>query len=165
MADFISMKMSGLNEIELRLNELPQKVKTKHLRAALAAGAEVIRAEAARLAPHRKPARPGTGWQAFVTDSRIRLRDAIVSKATVGPKSGAIAIVGIDYKKVHHGHLLEFGTRAHDIPVRTRGGKIRIIHMKDTKKQPFMRPAFDNKGDLATQIIVNRLMAAVELEA
>jgi HK97 gp10 family phage protein len=166
MSDFISWNITGLQAIQLRLNALPEKIKRKHIRSALAAGAEVIRAEAARLAPRRKPKKPGHGWEAFVTDSRVKLHEAVVSKVVVGPVTGAVAVVGLDYSKVHHGHLLEFGTRAHDVTFKTLSGRhLRTIHIPAMRKQPFMRPAFDNKSDEAVEIIVNRLMAAVDLEA
>ena len=64
--------------------------------------------------------------------------------------------VGVDHKKVKHGHMVEFGTRPH------RVGK---FHHPGARKQPFMRPAFDYKGDKALDIMITQLAEAVEKEA
>jgi HK97 gp10 family phage protein len=150
MADGITIK--GLDEIARRLEQLPEKLRRKHIREGLRAGSEVVRAEAARLAPRRKP---GRGWEGFVErDDGPTLRDSITSKVSV-TANGASARVGVDYKKVKHGHLVEFGTKPHRVGKRRHPG---------AKKQPFMRPAFDNTADESVGIITTRWAKGVEEE-
>lgn len=152
MANVGSVKISGLDQIQKRLQELPEKIRKKHIRKALKDGSELVRAEAAMRAPRRKP---GRGWMGFVErDDGPHLRDNITSRVTVGQKD-ASARVGIDYKKVHHGHLVEFGTKPHRI------GK---LHHPGSRKQPFMRPAWDAKGDESVDTIITQLAQAIEKE-
>ena len=155
MAEPITIEFKGLDEVEMRLQALPEKVRRKTLRQALTQATEMIRAEAERRCPHRKPVRPGSGWEAFVDRDLIHLHEAITSRVSVG-KMSAFGRVGIDYKKVRHGHLVEFGTKPHMI------GKLKH---PGSDKQPFMRPAFDAKGDEAVRILVDALFQAVMTEA
>jgi HK97 gp10 family phage protein len=149
----MEIKITGLDEIEKRLQQLPEKLRRKAIRQALKDGTEIVRAEAAMKAPRR---RPGRGWMGFVErDDGPHLRDNITSKVSVTNK-GATGRVGVDYKKVKHGHLVEFGTKPHRI------GK---LHHPGARKQPFMRPAFDGKGDEAVNTIITQLAQAVEREA
>jgi HK97 gp10 family phage protein len=151
MAETIQIR--GLDEIEKRLQALPEKLRRKSIRKALKDGTEIVRAEAALRAPRR---RPGIGWMGFVErDDEPHLKDNITSKVSVTAK-GASGRVGIDYKKVRHGHLVEFGTKPHMI------GK---LHHPGARKQPFMRPAFDYKGDESVDVMTTQLAKAVEEEA
>ena len=107
-----TINIHGLDEIEKRLQDLPEKLRRKHIRKALKDGTELVREEAARLAPRRKPAR---GWMTFVeTDDGPHLRDNITSKVTVGAGKSS-GRVGVDHRKVKHGHMVEFGTRPHKV--------------------------------------------------
>lgn len=146
-----TINIRGLDEIERRLQALPDKIRRKHVRKALQDGSELVRAEAAGLVARRKIAH---GWEGFVERPGAHLKDFIVTKVTVTGVN-ATARVGLDYKKVHHGHLVEFGTRPHKVGKRQHPG---------ARKQPFMRPAFDSKGDAAVETITTQLAQAVEKE-
>jgi HK97 gp10 family phage protein len=157
----VAVEVKGLDEIEKRLQALPEKLRRKAIRQALTDGANII-VEQAKAICHKapEPTHPNAG----------HLADAINSRITVGER-GASARVGIDYKKVKHGHLVEFGTKAHGT------GKPRIVYIPGTgfrrvsgkhpgsTKHPFMRPAFDTKGDEAVNRITTDLAKAVEKEA
>jgi HK97 gp10 family phage protein len=167
MADVVTWNIKGLHEIEMRLNALPEKVKRKHLRAAMNEAAEVIRAQAqANVSRIQRKKWIKDDFLFFMRapDSSRRLRNHVEKKVTIG-KLGARARVGLDYKQVHHGHLVEFGTGPHNIFIKTKNGHYFKIHHPGSKKQPFMRPAYDAKAGQATDLLVNRLMAAVEMEA
>ena len=148
---FFNIDLEGLERLESLLEQLPIKLQRKALRSSLQHGTEIVKEEARRNCPKRKPAH---GWMAFVEDlDQPSLHDNIVSKVTVS-KTRAWGRVGIDYKKVRHGHLVEFGTEPH------RQKKLGIQH-PGARKRPFMRPAVDNKGEEAANVMANELYDAV----
>lgn len=161
MADFVTINIKGLDKVKARLDALAEKVKRKHLRTIMKEATETLREEAARHAPRRKI---NSGWEAFVTRPGLSLRDGVAAKVSI-TQAGASGLVGLDYSKVHHGHLVEFGTRPHLIKIKTKSGKYRVIKHPGSRKQPFMRPAFDNKSSEVAETMINRLIAAVETEA
>lgn len=152
MADGIEISIKGLDEIEKRLQALPEKLRRKHLRTALKDPLEMVRQQAVAQCPQRKP---GRGWQAFVSEGDEHLRDNITSKISVG-KTSAWGRVGVDYTKVRHGHLVEFGTKPH---------KIGKMQHPGARAHPFMRPAFDKTGSKVLDDILDYLAKAVEREA
>lgn len=166
MANVGSVSIKGLDEIEKRLQALPEKLRRKHIRKALKDGSEIVRAEAEQRVSRIVRKRPiKDDFLLFLRGPDVigrRLKDNVISTVTVGAK-GASARVGLDYKKVHHGHLVEFGTRPHKITIKLRGRKITLNH-PGSAAQPFMRPAFDNKGDESVDTMIAQLAAAVEKE-
>lgn len=155
MADGFQIQIKGLDEISKRLEALPEKLRRKELKSALTEGAELVRSAAAAKA-HRNPKGP-------THPKAGHLADAIIMKVVIGrteDRAGvegvdAYARVGVDYKKVKHGHLVEFGTKPHRVGKRQHPG---------SRKQPFMRPAFDEKGDEALNTMLTKLAKAVEVE-
>ena len=144
---FENLEIKGLDEIERRLQQLPEKLRRKSIRKVMTESAEIIRSEAARRC-RRNP--KGPTWR-----KSGHLADAIARKVTVRAEAST-AKIGIDYTKAHHGHLVEFGHRV-------------VVHKKDTGKRtrkfPFMRPAFDGQGDRALEVLLDGLKKAVEAEA
>jgi HK97 gp10 family phage protein len=139
--DKLDVSIKGLDEIEKRLQAVPDKLRRKYLRMALIEGTKPIEEEA------QHKVRVGL--------NAPHLRDAITSKITIGANFST-ARVGVDYKKVKHGHLLELGTDPHMIGRRQhRGGR----------KYPFMRPAFDAKGDNSLDRMLTILAKGIEKEA
>ncbi|RPH38363.1 hypothetical protein EHM92_00330 [bacterium] len=169
MAEGITIK--GLDEIAKRLQALPEKLRRKSIRKALNDGTELVRAEAARLAPSGGTGAVMMAGHIIGFDGGPKLKDNIVTKVSVGNTEGragmsdidAYARVGIDYKKVKHGHLVEFGAKPHKIKIKINGKTITVQH-PGAKKQPFMRPAFDNKGSDAVNTMTTQLAKAVEEE-
>lgn len=149
MAKSGMVQIKGLDEIEKRLQALPEKLRRRSLKKILQDNLDTVTEEARILAPRRLSA----GWEAFVERGE-HLRDAIVNKVSVTAKKAG-GMVGLDYKKVRHGHLLEFGTKPHMI------GKIKH---PGSKARPFMRPALDNKGDAVLDDMTTKLAKAVEEE-
>lgn len=147
MADKLDIQIKGLDEIEKRLQQLPEKLRRKSIGRALKDGTQLI-VDEARIKAQKYDASPVTHPKAG------HLSDAIASKVNIFSDK-AIARVGVDYTKVKHGHLVEFGTHPHKIGKRKHPG---------AKKQPFMRPAFDAKGDDSLDSIITDLAKAVEKE-
>lgn len=157
-----AVQLHGLDEVDRKLKMLPERVRRKHLKNILKDAAEDFQDEAIRRVPKRKIV---SGWMAFIEDpggGGPSLKDHIVYKVTVG-KEKAVAIVGIDYSKVHHGHLVEFGAKPHWISIPKTKGK-RRWHHKGAPKQPFMRPAFDSRASSVLSNVSAKLIKAVESE-
>lgn len=150
----MEISINGLQEIEKRLQALPEKLRKRRLRSALEDGTEILRAEAARLAPKLKP--QTSEWVFFMRASKrlYHLKDCIISGFSITPRN-ASAKVGIDYSKVRWGHVVEFGSKPH---------KVGKFQHPGAKKQPFMRPAIDNKGEESINVMVEQLTEAVEEE-
>ena len=124
------------NQLESILSQLPDKVEKKVANAAVSAGARVIRKEAEQFAPYNESRTTG-----------VHLRDAIIVKRD--KNKVASYTVGTQYrgkKAAPHAHLLEFGT----------------VKMSP---QPFLRPAFDTKGDQAKAKMLNSLATGIHREA
>lgn len=140
---FFEMDLQGLDELEKKLNELPIRIRNRGLRQALNAGTDIIQTEAMRLAPKGSPE---AGWESFV-GSEFKLADNISKRVSVS-KTRSWGRVGIDWTKIRYGHLVEFGHRI-------------VLKRRDTgrrsKKIPFMRPAYDSKGDQAVDKMANIL--------
>lgn len=161
MANVDLVKIEGLKEIEAKLNALPKRVRNRHLRRIMHWGSEIVRKEGEARAPRGTRTRPDIGWMAWIeADGGPRLSENIVSKVVIHQDGNATATVGIDYSKVRHGHLVEFGTRAHWIPV----GKGRVLH-PGSKPYPFMRPAFDGKANASVEYMLKNFVTAIEREA
>ncbi len=131
MANEIVVTISGLDQLQKALEELPQKVAKKDLRAALKAGANVIKQATMALIPVE------TGFEQSHIDIRTRLRsDELAGTAWVGPNSKIvrperIGKVGRNGKPWRAwsaamiGRFLEFGTsRKSKNPVFTQGFEV-----------------------------------------
>lgn len=116
----VEFRVTGLKELQDKLDRLPAEVTRKILRTALRAGMLVMRDEIRLLATKL------TGWMAsqVVVKTKTNNLDQGTAKVTFSkkpnPKSHAPAIYEALWK--------EFGVPAHGIPAR-----------------PFIRPAFESK--------------------
>lgn len=137
--------IKGLAELQLALNELPAKIEANIMRAALRAGANVLRDEAQSTAAFmdrsgrlRKSIRVGTKLRGGVAQASV----------TVGPKKGD--------KRPFYGPFLEFGTKAHTIKA-TKGKALAVgvssVHHPGVRPRPFMRPAIDAKTTAAVEAV------------
>lgn len=136
MAD-INLTVTGLAELSKKLKEMPVKLARNGLRAAVNAGAEVIRKDAASRVP---------------VDTR-RLKKAIYKKQ-IREKSNNVqqtffvgARNGKKYRKAdkdaYYWRFLEFGTSK--LPAR-----------------PFLRPAFDTKKSEAVDAMARKLKERID---
>ena len=132
------VRVTGLKELDRKLSRLPDKIQRDIMGKALEEGAEIIRAQAEANAP-RDPSRT----------YGEHLADNIVLGEPERRGDETRILVGIDYTKVDHGHLVEFG----------HGGPHKA------PKHPFMRPAFDSKSRAALGKIQTMLKALIEAAA
>ena len=114
----VRMKVEGGDKLARKLQMLAEEVAKEHMRECALAGAEVIRAEAATLAPRK------TGTLAGDIQKEVKKQTKSRVDVHIGPG-----------KEGWYGRLVEDG---HAIVV--AGKKV-----GDVPPHPFMRPAFDAK--------------------
>lgn len=127
----MSLNIQGAEEIKRRLTELPAKIEAKIMRGALRAGALVLQADAKAHVPVKSGA----------------LRDTIrVSTRLKGNTVSAKVTAGNRKKRVFYAHMVEGGTRPHEIKPKQKALRIgnlfapRVQH-PGARAKPFMRPA------------------------
>lgn len=133
----VRFKVQGGDKIARRLQMLAEEVAMEHMRECALAGAEVIRAEAATLAPRKY------GDLAENIEKEVEKQTRARVEVRVGPG-----------EEVWYGRLVEFGHAivVGGIRVVKRSGRVRWYGGKkvgDVPPHPFMRPAFDSKTDEA----------------
>lgn len=146
--------VEGFAEIQRKLAEFPAKVEANVVRAALRAGAVVVRREALGLVPVKSG----------------KLKSTVrVGTFKKGREIHATVKAGDPRKRVFYAHLVEGGTKAHVIKAR-RGGVLvlgkrffaqRVQH-PGAKASPFMRPALAATADRALDAIADRARARLE---
>jgi HK97 gp10 family phage protein len=137
---YSGIEIKGLEEIERKLQGLEERVRRKYARKALVDAANIVRDEA-RLRVRKAPV-PTRAKYGHISEH-------IETKAWIKAYR-ANSTVGVDWQTSSYGHLLEFGHR-------TKTG--------ETRKFPFMRPAFDAKAEEALELLITTLRNAVEKEA
>lgn len=146
MAD--TMQLVGFKELADKLKRLPQKVARNGLRAAVSAGAAVIRNEARDMAPvdtgemkkdiQIKRERDDRNAQGLVASYSVFVRSG--KKSRIAGRSRDID------KDSFYWKFLEFGT-------------------SKMAAQPFMRPAFEAKKEAAVEAIGKKLDERIQSEA
>jgi len=145
---FFTVKISGLSEIQKKLEAMPQKVAKRAIRTALRKASIVVRDKIVSFAPWK------TGFLAEHFNIKIRaFRNYLAAVSHIGPNS-----------KVYYPANPNAGKR---------GGKrksmpvIAVAQFNEfgTVKmpaQPFVRPAFAATRDKALEIITDELRKAIE---
>lgn len=149
----MNVDILGGKALAKALSELPTKIEKNIMRAALRAGAAVIAAEARNNVPVDSAELKST-----IRTSSNAKRGMVEANAVVGTR-----------KKGWYATFVEFGTAPHIIkagknkPVlsfRDRNGVWRratqVNHTGATAK-PFMRPAFDTRGDEAVKAVAEKI--------
>lgn len=162
--------ITGLSDLQALLDTLPVRVEKNIMRAALRAGAMVIRDEAVRLAPEGQPSAEAKKTGAAPGDLRRSIRISTRVRAAAGWIN--VRVVAGD-KKAWYAHLIEMtGAAAHWI--RPKGHKSlflagifkEAVYHPGFKPRPFMRPALDGKAEEAinatADYIRNRLPRALD---
>ena len=156
MAKFESVQVQGLDQLAKALRELPQRVARNGLRAAVYAGAKVIRDEAKLQAPvatgdlgaNQPP--PGTLKRSVIMKQIPELSGAQKQTFFVtvrhGKKYRKQGKKGNLSQDAWYWRFVEFGT----------------VKMS---ARPFLRPAFDMKKHEAVTVIKNRLAQRIEQAA
>ncbi len=151
----MNVDILGGKALAKTLSELPLKMERNIMRAALRAGTSVIAAEARRNVP---------------TDSQELKRSIRTSSNSKRGMVEANAVVGNrKTKKGWYATFVEFGTAAHTITAgktaarlkfRDRNGVWRSpysVEHKGAQAKPFMRPAFDTKGEEAVKAVADKI--------
>jgi HK97 gp10 family phage protein len=144
MRDLVNIK--GGAELQRFLNQLPVKVEKNIMRAALRAGANVIKAEA----KENVPVQDGDLKRSIKVSTSAR-RGTVRAKVKAGDQ------------KAWYWHFVEFGTAAHTI--KARNGKrlffngifAKVVNHPGAKAKPFMRPALDNKANDAIRAVGRKI--------
>ena len=136
------VNIRGASELQQFLNQLPAKMEANIMRAALRAGANVIKEEAKA----NVPAKDGD------------LRDSV--RVSTRLKNGrASASVKAGNKKAWYWRFVEYGTAAHTIKAKGNGilsfGGFfgRSVAHPGAVAKPFMRPALDTKANEAINAV------------
>jgi HK97 gp10 family phage protein len=142
----LKVSFEGLKELEQAFDLLPRRVGVKAASKAVREGAKIIQ-KAARA---NVPVDTGNLRRSISVKVLNKRRDALEVAAIIGPATGYVSKRGKNAgKKVgdgFYGFFVEYGT-------------------KDTKAQPFMRPAYDENVQAAQQAIVDVIGEAIEREA
>ncbi len=158
MAD---IKIDGLAELQLLLNQLPATIEGRIVRGALRAGAKVVAIEAKRRCP--------VGTDVPKGETPGSLRDSI--HVSMRSKNGHVtATIKAGGEKAHYAHMVEFGTARHWIKPRSRKSLFiaglfkEAVEHPGAKKHPFMRPAIDSKATEALQAVADYIKARIDKE-
>lgn len=146
--------VQGLAEIKRKLAEFPVRVEANVVRAALRAGAVVIRNEARGNVPVKSGLLKGT----------VR-----VSTFKKGAELHATVKAGDPRKRVFYAHLVEAGTKAHEIRARKGGvlilGRrffVKSVAHPGAKAKPFMKPALAAGAGRALEAIAAKSRERLE---
>lgn len=150
MSSYVNIQ--GGKELAAFLQALPLKVEKNIMRSALRAGAGIIAKEAKQNVP--------------VQNGELRKSIRTGSNAKKGKVE---ATVKVGSKKVWYSRFVEYGTAPHMIKAGKnkpnlvffgKSGK-RVVTQQvahpGAKAKPFMRPAFDTKGDEAVAAVAKRI--------
>lgn len=149
------VNVKGMKELHEALQTLPVKLERNVMRAAINAGARVLRDEARMRAPVKSgELRAG-----------IRVKSSNVKNGTI---TGGITTAGTKAKPgAWYAHFVEFGTAAHVIRAKPGkflafgGGLYTQVNHPGARAQPFMRPALDAKGQAAVQAVADKVRSAL----
>lgn len=136
----MNIEISGLKELEANLRDLSDDIRDRMLTDATREGAVIIQTEAQRLAPKDRGL---TSAQSIVSRIKIRMK-----------KPDRFGVIALIVAGAPHSHLLEFGTKAHRIVVKSKktladaaAAKFfgKSVKHPGISARPFMRPAFETK--------------------
>jgi HK97 gp10 family phage protein len=109
-----TIAVTGLAELDKKLEALPGKIQRRALRKALLAGADIIRDEA-RAIVHRKSGKLAAAIESSASLSVASADDReFLNAAGVSASDAAIAIVSVRGGPARRAHLTEFGAAPHE---------------------------------------------------
>lgn len=142
-----TISITGLADLEKRLEELPDRLAKNVLSGAIRAGAVVIQKEASRLAPQSsEPHKLGKGAKAIEIQPGFLKKSIRVRKAPRSKASRPVEYWVYASKKAWYWKFVEFGT-------------------SKMASKPFMRPAFDSMKERAVEAIRDYLSKRIDKEA
>ena len=158
------IEVKGLAELQKLLDELPARIEANVVRGGLRAAAKVIRDEARRLCPVGDASNLPKGHKPGA------LRDSI--RVSVSSRHGTVtaSVKAGGKNHVYYAHMVEYGTARHLIKPRHRKSLFvaglfkEVIDHPGAGKEPFMRPAIDNKVDEAITTFADYIKNRLETE-
>lgn len=184
----VAVKIGGLDVLRKALLQLPDRLASNSLNAAVGAGAAIIRDEARAIAPEwtgdvsKGHPPPGTLKRSIIT-KKIPERSTYYRKVwfvTVRKgrqyrgqgKKGNLSQDAYYWKWVEFGHyyVARFAGEYTDYPLRGRGRRTGLAARRAAKSlfipaQPFMRPAYTRKRLAAVEAIKEKLRQRIEQHA
>lgn len=148
-------KIEGLDELQRKLEQLPDKVAKKSLRSALTAGARIILSAFVAFAPR------ATGFLAAHFDLHLSIRGSdLAGSAYVGPQGK------MDYPNASGGYK----ERVNSAGRKSKLGRIAVASVArflefGTSKfgaKPFMTPAWESHKEVARDAIISNLAEGIE---
>lgn len=142
----LETQITGLDELQKALDQLPVNVERKILRGALRAAQKVVMDRAKQLAPTAPPNKENQDLYGGYAGA---LRDSLRISTRKGRNGQVIARVIAGNKTAYYAHMVEFGTAKHLIKPKNRksmliAGMMReVVNHPGAQKKPFMRPAAD----------------------
>jgi HK97 gp10 family phage protein len=137
----------GGRELNDFLQQLTPKIEKNIMRAAMRAGANVFLREARANIP--------------VVEGDLRKSARVSTKSKGGRVSASLKLGG---KKAPHAHLVEFGTKPHEIKPKNTSGAlaingtfVRVVHHPGARPHPIMRPAFDSQSGVAIEAVAAKI--------
>jgi HK97 gp10 family phage protein len=160
--DGISISVSGLSELQAKLDDLSTKQADACIRKALRAGAEIEQAAISE----RAPIKDSTGG----TLPDGALKNDIVIKMTRDEQGNRMAVVGPDKYTAHVARWVEYGHRAVTGGYNTKlaNGKTRgpgKVAAEDVPEHPFIRPAFEATEQAVATAMSTTLAEEIEKAA
>lgn len=141
-----NISITGLADLEKRLEQFSDRIARNALRGAVSAGAAIIRSEARRLAPK---------------DTGEMVRDIMIKRAREVKGSGLITY----HVFVRTGKKSRMAGKKRNISRDSFYWRFVEFGTSKMSAKPFMRPAFDTKKTEAVERIREYLSARIEKEA
>jgi HK97 gp10 family phage protein len=149
----LNVDILGGKQLAKALSELPLKIERNIMRAALRAGAKVVADEAKR----NVPVDSAELKQSIRTSSNGK-KGLVEANAVVGSRKKGWYATFVEFGTAPH--VIKAGKNATRLSFRTKDGKwISTTQVNHTgaKAKPFMRPAFDTKGDEAVKAVADKI--------
>jgi len=149
----MNVDIIGGKALAKTLSELPLKIERNIMRAALRAGAAVIAAEARQLVPVES-----AELKRSIRTSSNSKRGMVEANAVVGTRKKGWYATFVEFGTAPH--LIRAGKNSPMLSFRDRNGvwhKVLEVNHSGAKAKPFMRPAFDTKGDDAVKAVADKI--------
>jgi HK97 gp10 family phage protein len=155
MSDWVTTEIKGLDELQRKLEAMPEKVAKKGLRDALKAGGRILVSALMAFAPRQ------TGFLSEHFDMRLSIRgEDIAGSAYVGPEGK------MDYPDAGGGYREKENRKGK----KYRVGRIAVASVarflefgtSRMAARPFMTPAWEAHKEIVRDAIIDKLKDAVE---
>lgn len=153
----------GLQDVRKKLEAIPERVRRNVIRRGMLEGMGIIRARARELVPQPPATSKSGNIRTGALKRRIVAQTRGVQRDRDGKPTLFVGVVQVRRKRKGekgrnprtYAHLVEFGVKP-----KMRNGKIH----PGSPAQPFLRPAFEEKGQEALDAMMRRILSDLEME-